>query len=173
MRIARIAVPAILAMAASMALAVTPALASSPSGKTVTFHRQVDEFTDVVPCTSIPADITTTSNGVEHFTMHTLGDGTPVAQGTFTQTGTFTAVRLDGSVTYAGQFTSWFGFSAFNPVFDSEGNIVSADHFETSGTFHIHGSGSDGSVIDEHNNEHFGQNPVGNIAQHFHDSCAA
>jgi hypothetical protein len=76
-----------LAMLAGL-LALSPAtaaLASNP-GKTVTFHDRVDTFTDVVPCTTIPVTVTTVSNGVEHFQVTTMPDGSVRAQGTFTQT---------------------------------------------------------------------------------------
>src|SRR6266576_2904170 len=87
----------------------TAALASNP-GKTFTFHDQVDTFTDVVPCTTIAVTVTTVSNGVEHFQVTTMPGGSVRAQGTFTQTGTFQAVRLDGSgITYSGHFTAWDG----------------------------------------------------------------
>jgi hypothetical protein len=164
-----------LAMLAGL-LALSPAtaaLASNP-GKTVTFHDRVDTFTDVVPCTTIPVTVTTVSNGVEHFQVTTMPDGSVRAQGTFTQTGTFQAVRLDGSgITYSGHFTAWDGFTATNPVFGPDGEIVSADTFVDTSTFNIHGTGSDGSVISEHVNSHIGMNPVGHTSEFFKDSCAA
>jgi hypothetical protein len=174
MRIARIAVPVAAALATA-GLALAPATSAFASNtKTIHAHGLVEHFSDVVPCTSIPVDITTTSNAVQHFQVRTQPDGTVIAQGTFTETGTFVAVRTDGvDVTYTGKFTTWDGFTAFNPVFDSDGNIVSADKFSESGTFHIHGVGTDGFVISEHANEHDSSNPAGNTAQHFHDSCAA
>ena len=118
--------------------------------------------------------VTTVSNGVEHFQVNTMPDGSVRAQGTFTQTGTFQAVRLDGSgVTYSGHFTAWDGFTAVNPVFGPDGEIVSADTFVDTSTFNIHGTGSDGSVISEHANSHIGMNPVGHTSEFFKDSCAA
>src|SRR6266545_2865952 len=86
-------------------LPAATALAANP-GKTFTFHNQVDTFVDVLPCTDIPYQITTTSNGVMHFQLRTLPDGTVVAQFTFTQTGTFTAVPVSGvGPTFTGTFT--------------------------------------------------------------------
>src|SRR6266542_1345350 len=91
------------------ALPAATALAANP-GKTFTFHNQVDTFVDVLPCTDIPYQITTTSNGVMHFQLRTLPDGTVVAQFTFTQTGTFTAVPVSGvGPTFTGTFTVWDG----------------------------------------------------------------
>src|SRR6266511_2635258 len=68
-------------------LPAATALAANP-GKTFTFHNQVDTFVDVLPCTDIPYQITTTSNGVMHFQLRTLPDGTVVAPFTFTVRGT-------------------------------------------------------------------------------------
>src|SRR6266536_734184 len=123
-------------------LPAATALAANP-GKTFTFHNQVDTFVDVLPCTDIPYQITTTSNGVMHFQLRTLPDGTVVAQFTFTQTGTFTAVPVSGG----------------GPTF--------------TGTFTVRGTGSDGSRIFQHQTGHINQTPLGATNEFFKDSCAA
>lgn len=70
--------------------------AASPETTTTNEHGLVETFVDVVPTcdNSAPAPytITTTSNLVEHETV--FPDGR--AHATFTQTGTFVAVPLDG-----------------------------------------------------------------------------
>src|SRR6266545_1454154 len=132
-------------------LPAATALAANP-GKTFTFHNQVDTFVDVLPCTDIPYQITTTSNGVMHFQLRTLPDGTVVAQFTFTE---------------------WDGGMAFNPVFSDEGEIVSADKFVDTFTFTVRGTGSDGSRIFQHQTGHINQNPLGATNEFFKDSCAA
>jgi hypothetical protein len=153
-------------------LPAATALAANP-GTTSTFHRQVDTFVDVLPCTDIPYQITTVSNGVEHFQLRTLPDGTVVAQFTFTQTGTFTAVPVSGvGPTFTGTFTTWDGGMAFNPVISDEGEIVSADKWVDTMTFTVRGTGSDGSSLFEHATGHINVNPLGNTNAFFKDSCA-
>ena len=154
-------------------LPAATALAANPD-KTVTFHNQVDTFVDVKPCTDIPYQLTTVSNGVMHFQLRTLPDGTVVAQFTFTRTGTFTAVPVSGvGPTFTGTFTVWDGGSAFNPVFSDEGEIISADKFVDTFTFTVRGTGSDGSRIFQHQTGHINQNPLGATNEFFKDSCAA
>jgi hypothetical protein len=155
------------------ALPAATALAANP-GKTFTFHNQVDTFVDVLPCTDIPYQITSVSNGVMHFQLRTLPDGTVVAQFTFTQTATFTAVPVSGvGPTFTGTFTVWDGGSAFNPVFSDEGEIISADKFVDTFTFTVRGTGSDGSRVFQHLTGHINQNPLGATNEFFKDSCAA
>jgi hypothetical protein len=155
------------------ALPAASALAANP-GTTSTFHNQTDTFVDVLPCTDIPYQITTVSNGVEHFQLRTLPDGTVVAQFTFTQTGTFTAVPVSGvGPTYTGRFTVWDGGMAFNPVISDEGEILSADKWVDTMTFTVRGTGSDGSPLFEHATGHINVNPLGNTNEFFKDSCAA
>ena len=155
------------------ALPAAGALAANP-GTTFTFHNRVETFVDVRPCTDIPYQLTTTSNGVEHFQLRTLPDGTVVAQFTFTQTGTFTAVPVSGvGPTFTGTVTVWDGGSAFNPVFGPDGEIVSADKFVDTFTFTVRGTGSDGSRIFQHVTGHLNQNPLGATNAFFKDSCAA
>src|SRR6266540_9143 len=97
-----------------------------------------------------------------------------VAQFTFTQTGTFTAVPVSGvGPTFTGTFTVWDGGMAFNPVFSDEGEIVSADKFVDTFTFTVRGTGSDGSRIFQHQTGHINQNPLGATNEFFKDSCAA
>jgi hypothetical protein len=155
------------------ALPAATALAANP-GKTVTFHNRVETFVDVLPCTDIPYQVTSTSNGVEHFQLRTLPDGTVVAQFTFTQTGTFTAVPVSGvGPTFTGTFTVWDGGMAFNPVISDEGEILSADKWVDTMTFTVRGTGSDGSRVFEHATGHINQNPLGATNEFFKDSCAA
>jgi hypothetical protein len=155
------------------ALPAATALAANP-GTTVTFHNQVDTFVDVLPCTDIPYQITTVSNGVEHFQLRTLPDGTVVAQFTFTQTGTFTAVPVSGvGPTFTGTFTVWDGGMAFNPVLGPDEEIISADKWVDTFTFTVRGTGSDGSRIFQHQTGHINQNPLGATNEFFKDSCAA
>ncbi len=161
----------VLLVALIAALPAASALADNP-GKTFTFHNQVDAFVDVVPCTDIPVQVTTVSNGVEHFQLRTLPDGTVVAQFTFTQTGTFTAVPVSGvGPTYTGTFTVWDGGMAFNPVI-ADDEIVSADKWVDTMTFTVRGTGSDGSRIFQHVTAHINQNPLGATNAFFKDSCA-
>jgi hypothetical protein len=155
------------------ALPAASALAANP-GTTSTFHNQVDTFVDVLPCTDIPYRITTVSNGVEHFQLRTLPDGTVVAQFTFTQTGTFSAVPVSGvGPTFTGRFTVWDGGMAFNPVIGPDDEIVSADKWVDTFTFTVRGTGSDGSSLFEHTTAHINVNPLGATNEFFKDSCAA
>jgi hypothetical protein len=154
------------------ALPAASALAAN-HGKTFTFHNQTDTFVDVLPCTTIPYQITSVSNGVEHFQLRTLPDGTVVAQFTFTQTGTFTAVPVSGvGPTYTGHFTVWDGGMAFNPVIGPDDEIVSADKWVDTFTFTVRGTGSDGSTVFEHDTSHINVNPLGATNEFFKTSCA-
>jgi hypothetical protein len=72
--------------------------------------------------------------------------------------GTFVAVRLDASLpSYTGKFTDWGNFNQNGPV-------VSNSTF----TFNISGTGSDGSTFQNHENDHFNMPPDGTVHEFFH-----
>jgi len=98
-----------LALAFLSALALLMLPAATASADTITAHNQTEVIHDVLPCVG-DATITITYNAVEHFNQAANGS----LHGTFTQTGTFSAV-LDAGGTSAGRFTIWGGFSA-NPA---------------------------------------------------------
>lgn len=110
---------------------------------TQVFHDQVDTFSDVVPCTDVPATITTTSNGALHVTSLTSGIGAGTFWFTITQTGSVTIVPDDPTLpTYTGHFTFWDG---------DNGNLKNGTE-----TFilEVRLVGSDGSLINGHFLEH-------------------
>jgi hypothetical protein len=157
--------------ALAAALPAATALAASP-GTTFTFHNQVATFEDTLACTDIPYQVTTTSNGVEHSQLTTLPDGTPVAQFTFDQAGTFTTEPVSGAgPTYAGTFALSDSGTAFNPVYGPEGQIVSADKWVETSTTTVRGKGSDGSTLFDQITSHLNVNPLGNTNQFLMDSC--
>jgi hypothetical protein len=111
--------------------------------ETQVFHNQVDTFTDFVPCTDVPATITTVSNGAAHVTYLTSGIGAGTFWFTITQTGTVTVVPDDPSLpTYTGHFAFWDG---------DNGNLQNATETDT---LEVRLIGSDGSVINAHLLEH-------------------
>jgi len=141
--------------------------------ETETSHKQTFTFVDVLPCTTIPYSITATSNGVVHFNEKTLPDGTVVAQFTFTETAKFTARPVSGSgAVFHGSYTVWGGGMAFNPVYDDDGNIVSADKWVNTFTFTVRGTGEDGTRLFLHQTQHINVNP-NNTNEFFNDSCDA
>jgi hypothetical protein len=131
--------------------------AGSPTTQTTHQKNLVETFVDVVPSCEGGGPlytITTTSNLVEHETV--FADGRVHA--TFTQTGTFVAVPLDASLpSYTGKFTVWDNFNQNGPV-------VSNSTF----TFNVHGTGSDGSTFSNHENDHFNMPPNGTVHEFFH-----
>ena len=133
--------------------------AAAPVTTTTNQHGLVDTFVDVVPTcdNSAPAPytITTTSNLVEHETV--FSDGRIHA--TFTQTGRFRAVPLaDPSLpSYTGRFTTW---GNFNQNSDSVSNSTF--------TFSVRGTGSDGSTFRVNQVGHFNQRPDGSVNEFFH-----
>jgi streptogramin lyase len=158
----------------AMVVAVLPAasaLAADP-GKTFTFHNRVQSFIGTRPCFDAPYNVTTITNGVEHFQVRTLPDGTVVAQFTFTETGTYTASPVSGDLpSYTGRLTVRDGGIAFDPVIGPNGEIVSADKWVDTTTVSISGVGSDGSSFNEHLTAHINQNPLGSINTVFKVVC--
>ena len=140
-----------------LGLLLVPASAAFAGGNgsttfTQTFHNATDTFVDVIPCLGYPATITTTYNGVFHYTVNKAGD----FWGTGTQTGDVVAVPLDPTLpTYTGHFTTWFGTS------DNKQNGV--DH----STFSVHATGSDGSSISFHETMHMSTNANGDLVVSF------
>ena len=148
------------ALAAGLIMVFTAGTATAAPETTTTHeHGLVDTFVDVVPTcdNSAPAlyTITTTSNLVEHETV--FADGRVHA--TFTQTGKFVAVPLsDASLpSFTGRFTTW---GNFNQNSDSVVN--------TTFTFSIRGTGSDGSTFSVNQVAHFNQRPDGSVNEFFH-----
>jgi hypothetical protein len=79
---------------------------------------------------------------------------------TGTMTGTFVATTLAApSVTYAGHFTQWFG--------DENNKQNGVEH----STFNVHGSGSDGSTVSFHENDHATINANGVTVSFDHVRC--
>lgn len=74
-----------------------------------------------------------------------------------TQTGTFVAEPLgDPSLpSYTGRFTMWGGFN-------QNGKTVNSTF-----TFNVHGTGSDGSTFHAHLTDHFNVRPDGTVNQFF------
>ena len=113
-------------------------------------HHAVQSFTDVVPCKG-RAHITITYNAVFHGTINKNGSWF-----TGTMTGTFRATTLAApSVTYTGHFTQWFG--------DENNRQNEVEH----STFNVHGTGSDGSRVDFHENDHVTVNANGTVTVSF------
>jgi hypothetical protein len=133
--------------------------AAAPETTTTHQHGLVETFVDVVPtCDDSATDlytITTTSNLVEHETV--FADGRVHA--TFTQTGRFVAVPVnDPSLpSYTGKFTMWANFN-------QNSDTVANSTF----TFSIHGTGSDGSTFSINAVEHANQPPDGSVKRFFH-----
>ena len=150
----RIAI-AVALTAAALVTAGGPAHAA-PTTTTIHQHGAVETFVDVLPtCTDNPPryTITTTSNGVQHQTV--FADGR--VHETETQTGTFSAVPKDDAslASYTGHFTTWDGFNM-------NGKTVNGTF-----TFHVHGTGSDGSTLRNHVNGHFNVRPDGTVHEFF------
>ena len=142
--------------AAGLLLVGAPAFAQPPVNTTNTQKNLVETFVDVVPSCEGGGPlytITTTSNLVEHETV--FDDGRVHA--TFTQTGTFVAVPLGNPSlpSYTGKFTVWGNFN-------QNGTTEN-----TTFTFNIRGTGSDGSTFSTHQNEHFNQRPDGSVNEFF------
>jgi hypothetical protein len=129
-------------------------------------HNGTDAFADVVPCHADLGGywINTTYNSQFHDTVNKNGEWV-----TGTATGDFTAVPIESVITegedgqpvvtptldandnviprdgesYAGHFQQWFGGSV-----NRNGSVFTD-------TFNIHGTGSEGTVLSEHFNNHF------------------
>ena len=133
-------------------LVLTLALASPGAAQAVsttqTFHDATQVIFDVIPCTTIPAAITITYNGVFHINSLPYGEFWT----TFTQTGTFSAVPLDPTQrTATGRFTIWGNFNM------NERNLNS--------TFTFTARADDGSVF--HDTAHFTMNANGEVTTIF------
>ncbi|MGH3052966.1 MAG: hypothetical protein ACRDM8_08415 [Gaiellaceae bacterium] len=146
-------------LAAGLLSLAAPALAQPPTNVTTHEKGLVETFVDFVPTDPCAAEgplytITTTTNLVSHET--TFDDGR--IHGTFTQTGTFSAVPLeDASLpSFTGHVTIWGGFN-------QNGTTVNGTF-----TFNLRGTGSDGSTISAHNIDHFNVRPDGTVNEFFH-----
>lgn len=140
-------------LGAALALLLTaPAALAETEVFTVTEKNVTEQFKDVLPCVG-KADITITYNAVFHATQ--LDDGTYHLTGTLA--GTFTAVAK--GVTYSGHFAQWFGENSnkksFNGTF----------------TFHIAGSGSDGSRVNFQETAHFSVSAKGSTIEFDKTKC--
>ena len=138
----------VLATGGMLGFTATAAFADGNGAQTTTQHfkNATDTFVDFVPCRDFKATITTTYNGVLHFTVNKAGD----FWATGTMTGTATAVPLDPSnPSFTGKFTTWFGEA------DNKQNGV--DH----STFTVHLTGSDGSTIKFHDTAHVSSSASG------------
>jgi hypothetical protein len=143
-------------MAAGLLLVGAPAFAQPPVTTTNVQKNLVETFDDVVPTCDEGGPIytiTTTSNLVEHETV--FDDGRVHA--TFTQTGTFVAVpRDDPSLpSYTGKFTVWGNFN-------QNGTTEN-----TTFTFTLHATGSDGSTVRTHQTAHSNTRPDGTVNEFF------
>jgi len=139
----------------ALALAAMPvAAAAGGIGHTVTITtHQHGVFTDpnaFNPCTGHQITITVDGNSVQHVTFF---PGSDEVWFTFTETGTFTGT--DGDVTYAGHFTVWAGFN------------VNEQNQNSTFTFSLRATGSDGSVIIGHETAHFALNANGTVTVSF------
>ena len=144
-------------LAAGLFSIAAPAFAQPPTNTTTHEKGLVEQFVDVVPsCEGGGAlyNITTTTNLVMHETI--FEDGRVHA--TFTQTGKFTATPRDNASlpSYMGRFTVWGNFN-------QNGTTVNGTF-----TFNLTGWGSDGSMISNHENDHFNVRPDGSVNEFFH-----
>ena len=144
-------------LAAGLLLIAAPAFAQPPTNTTTHEQGLVEQFVDVVPsCEGGGAlyNITTTTNLVMHETI--FEDGRVHA--TFTQTGKFTATPRDNASlpSYMGRFTVWGNFNQNSTTVNG------------TFTFNLTGWGSDGSMISNHETDHFNVRPDGSVNELFH-----
>lgn len=142
---------------ASLLLGTSSAFADGNGATTQTyhFHNQTDTFVESTFCSTQLYQITETYNAVAHVTVRPGGSydestdtGTNFSE-TYTETGSFVAVPLDGNgPTYSGHVTIWDGGAV---------NQNGVAEFTFTGT--INGTGSDGSTIHQHETAHFNVNP--------------
>ena len=135
----RRAISSFAALGAVVLMAI-PAQASGAGAVsfTQTFHNATQVLLDSPnPCTGVLGTVTLTYNGVFHMTVLTSGVGAGTGWGTFTGAGDFTVAQVNG-VNFTGHFMNWDGFN-FN-----------LQNFTSTGTFILHGTGSDGSTITFH-----------------------
>lgn len=108
------------------------------------------------PCTGVPGTLTTTVNDVFHGTM--LANGTDWFTGTIT--GTFLFVPDDSSQpSYTGHFTQWF---------NQNDNLRNGN---STFTFSVHGTGSDGSSLTFHEVAHFSVSATGVVVFFDRPTC--
>lgn len=124
----------------ALLLTASGAVAGGNGAQTTTAHehKATDTFVDLLPCAGVdPYTITITYNAVEHETITANG-----VHATFTQTGTFTAVPTNPSqLAFSGHFTNWGNFN------------LSPQNVNSTFTFTIHGTSTDGSGVDLHFHE--------------------
>ena len=126
---------------------------ASAETTTVHQHQVTESFSDII-CEGGPTyDITTISNSVFHETVTDTG-----VHATFTQTGTFTAVRPGEVVT--GRFTVWGGYN------ENPGGAVSGTF-----TFNARGLSTLGTRVTAHELEHINVRPDGTVHAFFKLSC--
>jgi hypothetical protein len=135
-----------------------PASAGPPVTSTETATNVVETFADVVPTCEGEGGplyvVTVTSNVIEHETV--FDDGRVHA--TFTQAGKVSAVPMDptlGLPSYTGQLAVWGGFNANGAETNS------------TFTFNLKLTGSDGSKVSQHSVEHSDQRPDGTVHEFF------
>ena len=130
---------------------------------TQTFHNATQTFVPpdpnaINPCTGVLGTLTITYNGVAHSTFLTSGVGAGTGWATFTATGTFTFVGVDG-VTFTGRFTTW------------DGQNFNLKNFAATSTFVVHGTGSDGSSLTFHDVAHFSVSASGSTLSFDKPTC--
>jgi hypothetical protein len=146
---------ALVALPIILALLATP-VAAAPGGightVTITQHQH-GVFTEpnaVNPCNGHVITLTVDGNAVQHITFFPDGDEVWM---TFTETGKFEGV--DGTVTYSGRFTVWANFN------------LNERNSNSTFTFTVKATGSDGSVIEGHETAHFTMNANGSVTVMF------
>ena len=125
------------------------------AGCNFTAKNVSETFPDVVPCTDIPAVITTT-NANEIFHITVLANGTFWA--TFTEEGQFTAVPAVGP-TLSGHFAVW------------DGENLNLKNATMTATFNVTGTASDGSRFSAHTIMHLNFDATGQPHMTFHFVC--
>jgi len=146
-----------LALPAGFLLAVVLAAPAAAGGDhtvsfTETFHG-TSTSTDTNPCASNDTvDITQTGNGVQHVTYFPAGDE---LWATFTQEGAFSGVDEITGVVYTGRSTVWGNYN------------VNEQNSNSTFTFSIRATGSDGSTMTGHETTHFTMIPGGSVVVSF------
>jgi hypothetical protein len=127
----------------ALLLMALPAQANGAGAQTFTqtFHNATQTMDIVNPCTGVAGTVSITYNGVAHVTLLTSGVGAGTGWATFTATGDFTLVQVDG-VTFTGHFTAW------------DGQSFNLKNFAATAILVIHGTGSDGSSLRFHDVMH-------------------
>jgi hypothetical protein len=142
---------AVIAVAGTMVIG--PSAMAAPA-EVVHEHGVTETFVDTITCSDEPnAEITVTYNSVEK--TSTTPDGGE--HSTFTESGTFTAVPLDGSQSATGHFAVWGGFN-------DNGTTVDGTF-----TLNIQGTYEDGTTLSVHAVDHFNTTPGG--AEFFFTKC--